>query len=91
MKHFLVELYVPRRKASDFESEVARVRSVSDDLRSRGVPVRHLRSLFLPEEETCFHLFESSGTEAVEEAIRSAGLECERISQALDSASDVYA
>jgi hypothetical protein len=91
MKRFLVELYAPRCRAAEFESEVARVSAAADDLLRRGVPVRHLRSLFLPEEETCFHLFEASGTEAVEEAVRSAGLECERITLALDSESDVYA
>ncbi|MGD0272833.1 MAG: hypothetical protein ABSB96_03785 [Gaiellaceae bacterium] len=91
MEHFLVELYVPRREASGFEEEAQRIRSVTDDLHRRGLQIRHLRSLFLPEDETCFHLFEARGVEVVEETVRAAGLECERISQALDSGSDVCA
>jgi hypothetical protein len=88
VKRFLVELYVSRCKASDFDEEAQRVRSVSDDLSRRGLQIRYLRSLFLPEEETCFHLFEASGLEAVEEAVQSAGLECERITPALDSGNE---
>ncbi|MGD0272742.1 MAG: hypothetical protein ABSB96_03325 [Gaiellaceae bacterium] len=69
MKRFLVELYVPRRGASGFEEEAQRVRSVAEDLSRSRLQIRYLRSLFLPEEETCFQLFESSGTEAVEAAV----------------------
>jgi hypothetical protein len=87
MKHFLVELYVPRRAASGFEEEAQRVRSVTTDLHRGGLQIRYLRSLFLPEDETCLYLFEASGVEAVEEAVRSAGLEYERISPALDAES----
>jgi hypothetical protein len=47
------------------------------------VPVRFVRAIFMPEDETCFFLYEAGSVEAVREAARRAGLGSERITAAL--------
>lgn len=49
---------------------------------SPGTPVRYRRSIAIPEDETCFHVFEGRSVEAVEEVSRRAALEYERIVEA---------
>ena len=44
-----------------------------------GQPVRYVRSLFVPGDETCLDLFVASSAEAVGEATRRAGVSYERI------------
>jgi hypothetical protein len=39
---------------------------------------------FLPDDETCFHIFEAASVEAVSEACRRAGIGSGRIVRALD-------
>jgi hypothetical protein len=43
-----------------------------------------VRAIFVPEDETCFFLWEGCSAEAVREAARRAGLGFERVTQALD-------
>ncbi|MGZ4639554.1 MAG: hypothetical protein ACXV2J_10920 [Actinomycetes bacterium] len=45
----------------------------------------HLRTTFLPTDETCFHLFEASSGEAVEEVSRVAQLGGGRIVLAVEA------
>ena len=49
----------------------------------RGVAL--LRSIVVPEDETCFLLFEAPDVEQVEHALRGAGLPFERIAQATEA------
>ena len=51
-----------------------------------GTPVRYLRSLFVPDDETCFLLYEAASAEAVRETVRRAGLAFERITEAVTGA-----
>ena len=46
--------------------------------------MRYLRSIYVPEDETCFHLFESPSIEGVEEVGRRAGLVFNRITEAVE-------
>jgi hypothetical protein len=43
-------------------------------------PIRYFRRTYLPDDETCFHLFEAGTPAAVEEASRRAALGRARIS-----------
>jgi hypothetical protein len=47
------------------------------------VPVYFRRTLYLPEEETCFYLYEAETIEQVQEAVRRAALSFERIVEAV--------
>ena len=45
--------------------------------------MRFLRSVFVPEDETCFYLYEAASAEAVREAARRAALQSGRVAEAL--------
>ena len=50
-----------------------------------GEPIRYLRSILVPEDETCFHVFEAAGREAVGEAAKRAGFDAARVTEAIES------
>ncbi|WP_243057201.1 nickel-binding protein [Nocardioides sp. SR21] len=75
MAEFLVEVYVAHddRSAAQRISRVAQADDPTDG-------VRCLRSIFVPEDETCFLLYEAPSATTVADAVRRAGLEPEHIS-----------
>ncbi|MGH3041253.1 MAG: nickel-binding protein [Gaiellaceae bacterium] len=77
--HYLMESYLPKHQLVEREQTVARVRRAARAVSLEGIPVRYLRSIFIPADETCFHLFEGPSAEAIEEVSRHAALEYERI------------
>ena len=86
MAEFLVELYVSRTNERDLDSVVRRARLAAEELTRSGTAVRCLRSIYIPEDELCFLLFEAASTHDVRDAARSADLPFERISEAVASA-----
>jgi hypothetical protein len=78
---FLIETYFQRRGA--MADAVGRVCAAADAMSSEGVPVRYLRSIFVPEDETCFHLFEGPSAEAVELVGERAGFAGSRVVEAI--------
>ena len=85
MREFLIELYVPRADRGGAEAAAERVRLAAEELTREGTPVRYLRSIFVPEDETCFFLCEAASIEAVRETARRADLRFERIVEAAAS------
>ncbi len=83
MESFLVELYVSRTDLAAFERDVESARRAAERLSRNGTPVRYLQSLFVPEDETCFHVYEAASAENVREAAEGAGLQFARISGAV--------
>jgi Protein of unknown function (DUF4242) len=79
-RSFLVEVYQPRASAN---VAAARARSAAKAASRAGTPVRYVRSIFVPEDETCFHVFESSSKEAVLEATERAAFAFPRIAEAV--------
>ena len=71
---YLVEVYVPRSHAREARASGR-----------ENVSIRYLRTTFLPDDETCFHLFEASSAEDVEEAGRRAELSHTRVVPAIDA------
>jgi hypothetical protein len=57
----------------------------ADQLTREGDRVQLLRSVFVPEDETCFFLFEAESREAVAEAARRCGLRFERLVEAVSN------
>jgi Protein of unknown function (DUF4242) len=80
---FLVELYVSRANAGAVENGAERTRLAAEALTREGTPVQYLRSIFVPEDETCFFLCEAPSAKAVHEAVRRAALPFERIAEAV--------
>jgi hypothetical protein len=78
MPKFIVELYVARGDDAAVERGVELTRRAAERLTREGTPVRHLRSIFVPEDETCSFLFEADDADAAQEAARAADLPFER-------------
>lgn len=84
MPEFLLELYVSRHAGDDAVGSSARsARLAAQKLTCEGTPVRYLRSIFVPEDETCFLLYEATRAEDVEEAARRASLPFDHIALAI--------
>ena len=79
MAEYLVEVYVSRSDAAGAEQGAERARVAAEQLRREGAAVRYVRSIFVPEDETCFLLYEANSVEDVEEAARRAALPLDRV------------
>lgn len=79
MAEFLVELYVSRTDAAAAAQGAERARLAALELTREGTPVRYLRSIFVPEDETCLYLYEAASADAVRIAAERAALSFERV------------
>jgi hypothetical protein len=84
MATFVVEIYVPRGRAGERAALDGRVRAAAAALSAEGTPVRHLRTVFVPEDEMCLHFFEAPATDAVIEVSRRALLTYERVVETVE-------
>lgn len=84
MAKFLVEVYSGRR-VSDLVRAVARARLAAAAVRAEGTPVRHVRTTLLPDDETCFHVFDAPSMEAIDSVVQRAGLRHARIVAATEA------
>lgn len=82
MSEFLVEAYVSQTSAVGTSSATS-VLLAAERLTRAGVPVRLLSAILVAEEEICFYLYEAQSIEAVREAATLAGLQVERVSEAV--------
>jgi Protein of unknown function (DUF4242) len=76
---FLLELYVARGQVEAVERDDARARRAAAELRRSGTAVRYVRSIYIPEDETCFLIYEADTLEAVRRAASRASLPVDRI------------
>jgi hypothetical protein len=83
VSEFLVEVYRPRLAASVPQPGVDDLCRAAEELTRQGTQVGFLRSIFVPEEETCFYLFQASSVEAVRAAAARAGLRFARVTEAV--------
>jgi hypothetical protein len=79
---YLVELYVSRYDHLSVGRGAERARRAAAELAREGTAVRYVRSIFVPEDETCLLLYEAESLAAVDAAARRAGLTFERIAAA---------
>jgi hypothetical protein len=63
---YLVEVYLPRSQAHEAGATGRRARAAAEALALEGVPIRYVRTTYVPDDETCFHLFEAASTDIVE-------------------------
>jgi hypothetical protein len=75
----MIELYVSRTDAAGVERDAQRARRAAEQLSRAGTPVRYLRSMFLPLDETCLLLYEAASADAVRAAARHAALPFDRV------------
>jgi uncharacterized protein DUF4242 len=82
---YLLETYVPRSRAAEARASGRRAKAVAEELSRDGTRVRYVRTTFLPDDETCFHLFEAVSANAVEEVSRRAKLGRARVVPAVEA------
>lgn len=85
MPTYVVEVYVPESHAHEANAGGRRARGAAQRLSNEGVPIRYVRTTFLLDDETCFHVFEADTKAAVGEACRRAALGHVRIVAAIES------
>jgi len=88
MAEFLMELYVPRGDDRMVERSARDARLAAKELTREGRPVKFVRSIFVPEDETCFLLYEATAADDVAEAARRASLRFDHIALAHDTEED---
>ena len=76
---FVVELYVSRTDVAGVERGAERARLAAEQLTRAGTRVRYLRSIFVPQDETCLVLFEAASADAVRATARRAALPFDRV------------
>ena len=84
MTRYLVEAYIPRSRAREALAAGRDARRAAEALLREGTPIRYVRTTLLPNDETCFHIFEAASEEAVGEACRRAGIGAGRIVAAIE-------
>jgi Protein of unknown function (DUF4242) len=80
---FMLEFYIARTDPAAAEQAAERARAAVEALAREGTPVSFLRSIFVPEDETCFLLYEAPSVEAVRLAAERANLPFERVAEAV--------
>lgn len=83
MAEYILELYVSRGDPTTVAAGAERARAAAEELTAEGTHVRYVRAIFVPEDETCFFLYEAGSADAVREAAARAGLGAERVTEAL--------
>ena len=81
MPEFLLECYVSRTDGGAVARGEERARIAAEELTREATPIRFLRSIFVPEDETSFYLCEAASVEAVRELAKRAGLRFERVAE----------
>lgn len=82
MAEFLAEAYFAKRDAAAVEAGANRTRAAADRLTQQGCRIRFLRTIFVPEDETCFYLFEASSASVVRDVGERAGVRFEHVNRA---------
>ena len=80
---YTVELRLPRTGWGDLQEAAARARQATEQMRLEGEHVRFLRSIYVPEDDACFFLYEGPSAPAVKAAALRAELGVLRVDQAL--------
>jgi hypothetical protein len=83
--NYLVETYLARGKAGDGAALERRARSAAEELTQRATRVRFDRSIYVPEDEICFYVFDAPSADDAAEAAHRAGLDPIRVVEAVAS------
>jgi hypothetical protein len=84
MAEFVLEFYASRADASAVRRRTRRARLAADAVAEEGTPVRYVRSIYVPDDETCFVLYEATSSEAVQKAAARADLSFSRVARTLE-------
>ena len=79
MASYLVETYQPRPGGARLEHAARRAQAAAEALAREGAAIRFVRAIALPDEDTCFFLYEATTAACVGEATRRASIRFDRI------------
>jgi len=79
---FVVETYLSRDAPEEPDRTIARIIDAVAELTASGQAVRYVRSIFIPDDETCLLLFEAETADVIRAAAVRAGIDPDRISRA---------
>jgi Protein of unknown function (DUF4242) len=79
MPNYVIELYGSSSDVPSVRSAADRLAAGARRLSDEGTRVRYLDTIFLPGDETCFHLLEAGSEEDVRAVARNAGIDADRI------------
>jgi Nickel responsive protein SCO4226-like len=82
MPEFVAEQYFSRGDSAGAHRAGKAARRAAEQLTREGTPVALVRSMFIPQDETCMCIFEADSIQAVHTAAERAGLAFEHIAQA---------
>jgi hypothetical protein len=82
---YLLETYMPGSHVHEAAAAGDRARAAAEELAREGIAVRYVRSTFLPEDETCFHVFEAGSAATVDTVSLRAALGSGRIVPVLEA------
>jgi hypothetical protein len=85
---YLAELYLPRGDEAALADAAMRAGAACKALASEGRNVGYLQTIFVPQDEICFHLYEAQAADDVGEASRRAEIAYERIVRAISLGRD---
>ena len=85
MAEYLIELYVAHGDQDTARQYAARAELTATELTRAGRSVRCVRSIFVPEDDTCFLLYEADSADLLAEVMSRAGLRHEHISTAIST------
>ena len=83
LARYTVELRLSETRWTDIRSAAARARQATEELRREGHDVRFLRSIYIPEDDACFFLYEGPSAREVKAAALRAELGVLRVDEAL--------
>ena len=83
---FLVETYLPTRRAGELEQLALRARRGAQEVTGSGTSVRFVRGVLVPDDEVCLLQFEATSSEVVETVARRAGIQYERVIEVSETA-----
>jgi hypothetical protein len=83
MLEYLAEVYVMPTAATLAAVQFEDLSLAADELTREGTPVRLVSRILVPEDETCFYLYEAASRQSVREAGARAGLPFAHVSEAV--------
>jgi hypothetical protein len=85
VQKYVVEVYLPRSRAHEARAAGVRAQAAAEALAYESLPICYVRTTYLPDDETCFHVFEAGSADSVEEVIRRAALGRVRVIPAVET------
>ena len=88
MGEYLQETYVGAGQGSLAPHTRQRVEASASDVTAGGHPIRLIRSMLVPEDETWFLLWEADSSDVVREVALRSGVACDRVTEVVPLAGD---